>query len=158
MTNFAQGNSLGREVYKAPIASVDFQEHSALSRSQLQRGSISVNLGQRQVSLVLALSSDCPSGVFCDAILQQWKVSLPLRSAYTGPCGLKIFKASTLLGSMSTSYQELLIMDYSNYRCNVKRMSFATKIEFKQIDFSPSIPNSTQQRLTLKASELRLTF
>jgi|GEM_PF-6853913 len=156
--SFGQANSLSHEVYSARVVSADFQDHSVLSFNELYRGSINVNLGNKRMSLSLMLNSDCRSGMFCAAAMKEWRLSLPLRSTYTTSCGIRIFKASTLVGSMSTIYQELLVMDYAAYRCGDKKSDFATRIEFKQIDFSPSIPNSIQQSSTFEAEDLRLTF
>lgn len=154
----SQARSYTHELYKAPIMTANFQDHSSFAKDQLHEGSISLNLSTEKVNLKLMLNPHCPSGMFCAAAMKVWKVALPMRSAYTTSCGVKVFKASTLLGSLNTTYQELVIKDYTNSSCAFEQKLPATKIEYRQIDFSPSTSNSIEQRSIFEAQELRLTF
>lgn len=151
-------SSSNHELYKAPVTKANFQNHSALAKDQLHGGSIALNLSTDKAQLELFLRPHCPSGMFCAAVMKEWKVALPLRSSYTNACGVKVFKASTLLGSLSTTYQELIIKDYTSSNCAFEQKPLATRIEYRQIDFSPSTSNSIEQRSIFEAQELRLTF
>lgn len=159
LTSFsALASSSNHELYKAPVVKANFHDHPLFAKDQLHGGAISLNLSTEKAHLELMLNPHCPSGMFCAAVMKEWEVSLPLRSSYTDECGVKVFKASTLLGSLSTTYQELIIKDFSSSSCVFEQKLPATRIEFRQIDFSPSTSNSIEKRSIFEAQELRLTF